>query len=230
MDQHGFPTLFITITENKWHFPKHSHFQDYCQTTFSPPCHNAFAETMFIVHSLRQLCSQFICGSLTRFNTHILRDCRHPSVNNVKTFFYRIEFQRRGTPHVHLLVWLKHVNNLNLQNFSAHVPQQNLAFNVETPQQSTGTLSNFLQVSEEPNTVNSQTNALLLLHTQLDHQLGIRAHIPSINYALRSHMDIQSSDGYDMLLTYVSSYATKMHDDHIAENFYGSNVMQPSAT
>ena len=64
----------------------------------------------------------------------------------------------------------------------------------------------------------------MLHHTQSDHSNGIRPYIPNVLYALSSHMDVQCTDGYGMLLAYVSSYATKMHDCHAGEALYCSSI------
>ena len=36
---------------------------------------------------------------------------------HVSSYFYRIEFQQRGAPHVHSLLWMKNKNNKDAQNF-----------------------------------------------------------------------------------------------------------------
>ena len=153
VQQHGFPTLFITVTADEWNFPKHTFFNDHIQASHSCPGDDAFAETMAIVHTLQQLCTQYICGAATRFTKHVLSDYRHPKRSNVLAFFYRIEFQRRGTPHIHLFVWLKHLLEVDLKKFSANVPLDNLslAYNVHHLQNSSTTLPAFLRIRNEEN-------------------------------------------------------------------------------
>ena len=50
------------------------------------------------------------------------------------------------------------------------------------------------------------------------------AYVDTINYALRSNMDVQCTDGHDMVLRYVNSYVTKMQDAFIADTLYDSNI------
>ena len=54
--------------------------------------------------------------------------------------------------------------------------------------------------------------------------LRIRPYVKSINLAYSSHVDIQTTNGYGLLLQYFPSYVTKMHDGCIGEVFYDDNV------
>ena len=44
---------------------------------------------------------------------------------NVLTYFYRFEFQDRGTVHLHMLVWLKDMTKMKLDAIRADIPWQN---------------------------------------------------------------------------------------------------------
>ena len=203
--QFGFPTLFITLTANEWHFPKHEFFRQRCDSCYSCPTNDAFSKTMCIVHTLQQFCSQYICGSASQFNNHLLANKRHKSSKNVLAFFHRLEFQNRGTPHIHLLVWLRHLSQIDIGRFSAHVPSHNitLAFNVHHLQKSHKPLPSFVVVREEANAVDESSNTLLLQHSTSDHSCGIRPYVDTINYALRSNMTsnalMVTTCFYDML-------------------------------
>lgn len=45
------------------------------------------------------------------FFTEVLGHETHP-VSQIKDYFYRIEFQQRGSPHVHMLLWIKDAPNI----------------------------------------------------------------------------------------------------------------------
>ncbi len=62
-----------------------------------------------------------------------------PDRSNIKTYFYRFEFQKRGTLHLHLLVWLDNAKYIQLPHFRGDLPPHNggLRYFVETLQKST---------------------------------------------------------------------------------------------
>ena len=47
------------------------------------------------------------------------------SFDNILTYFYKFEFQGRGTVHVHLLVWLKDIKQIRLNLLQADIPWAN---------------------------------------------------------------------------------------------------------
>ena len=51
-----------------------------------------------------------------------------------------------------------------------------------------------------------------LHHDSEDARKGIRAYMPDVIGAIKSHMDVQASDGRGMLLRYVASYVPKFSD------------------
>ena len=46
-------------------------------------------------------------------------------MKNVKTSFYRFEFQHKGTVQLHLLVWLKHLPKAQHDRIHADIPTTN---------------------------------------------------------------------------------------------------------
>ena len=50
---------------------------------------------------------------------------RFPSTDNVKTYFYRDEFQDKGTLQVHLLIWLNSLKYIDYKRIHASVPMYN---------------------------------------------------------------------------------------------------------
>ena len=70
-------------------------------------------ETLHIVHVLEQLVRGYMCGSKTnRWKNHVFANSKTKSIDNVQTYFYRFEFQQRGTVYLHMLVWLKDLKSL----------------------------------------------------------------------------------------------------------------------
>ena len=51
-----------------------------------------------------------------------------------------------------------------------------------------------------------------LHHDAEDERKGIRAYMPDVIGGIKSHMDVQASDGRGMLLRYVASYVPKFSD------------------
>ena len=57
-----------------------------------------------------------------------------------------------------------------------------------------------------------------------DENAGCRGYVDTILTSLKSHMDVQSSDGKAMLLKYVTSYVTKLKDHEILDIYHGSDI------
>ncbi|XP_061193259.1 uncharacterized protein LOC133201473 [Saccostrea echinata] len=51
-------------------------------------------------------CTRYFDHRFRIFMNSVLR-CDHHPIGIVKDFFYRIEFQQRGSPHVHMIVWIE---------------------------------------------------------------------------------------------------------------------------
>ena len=47
---------------------------------------------------------------------------------NVKTYFYRLDFQKRGTAHLHLLIWLQDITKIKHQFIRADIPNDHPDF------------------------------------------------------------------------------------------------------
>ena len=51
-------------------------------------------------------CSRYFEHRVQEFlNTILKGDCE--PIGKVKDYFYRVEFQQRGSPHIHMLVWIE---------------------------------------------------------------------------------------------------------------------------
>ena len=65
---------------------------------------------------------------------------------------------------------------------------------------------------------------IIFNQSSLSTEHNIRPFVNCINYAYGSHGDVQSTDGYGLLLQYVSLYVTKLHDDCIGNALHDLDV------
>ena len=113
--QYGYPDVFITVSPYEWTFSTHIWFQNAAKTSGKMPTQLASLETLNIVHALEQTVRGYLCGTNSlRWKQHLFDYDKHATKNNVKNFFYRIEFQGRGTARIHLLVWLEDLSKCSL--------------------------------------------------------------------------------------------------------------------
>ena len=210
----GFPTLFVTISADKWCMNKPFWVQDRYQHHGLAQTQDSFAESFQIIHSLQQLvCGLFAGSTHSKWTSHLLSNHKHKTRSNILAFFYRLEFQRRGTPHIHALFWLKNIKAINLKPFTADIPNNNLALAHHIRHtQASNKPTNPRHLSPNPTHI-TDDNIFIFNQSSLGSQHNIRPYVDCINYAYGSHVDVQSTDGYGLLLQYVSSYITKLHDD-----------------
>jgi len=129
VERFGFPNLFVTITANEWEMPKPFWCSARTELTNLAGTSDAFAETMSIVHALQEIVNGLYAGSNHKnWRQHLLANCKHRDRRNVKAYFYRIEFQKRGTPHIHALFWIDKLHEIDLRRLSADLPQDNLKY------------------------------------------------------------------------------------------------------
>ena len=103
--QFGNPSLFITISPYEWTFPFPPWLENLRALTGYGPTNLAQFETMHIVNVLEQLVRGYMCGSHTnQWVNHLFSYKRKKNKKNVLTYFYRCEFQDRGTVHLHMIV------------------------------------------------------------------------------------------------------------------------------
>ena len=171
-------------------------------------------ETMHIVHVLEQLVRGYMCGSNTnRWTNHLFSYKRKKNQKNVLTYFYRFEFQDRGTGYLHMLVWLKDITKIKLEAIRADIPWSNklLAQQVLHLQPSDKPGVSFFQ--QETRVSSHKGRQLLqLFHPSEAFAKFLRAYVSTILPSLKCRMDIQTSDGKGMLLRYAASYVSKWHD------------------
>lgn len=51
-------------------------------------------------------CSRFFDNRVKQFIKIVLKS-EHNPIGRVRDYFYRVEFQQRGSPHIHILIWLQ---------------------------------------------------------------------------------------------------------------------------
>ena len=209
--QFGFPSLFITISPGEWSFPKPQWFAQRQQYAGVDPKAIPYQLSVHIMHILEQIARGYISGVNTqRWRTHACADRRSPGNNNVQAFFYRFEFQKRGTPHVHMLLWLKSMKNLDPNRFSASLPANVLLASHVEKYQSGGKENK--SIRPRPEVTSFEKNKIKFNYTEDDDRAFRRAYIDTVLSSLECHMDVQCADGKDLLLQYSTSYVAKMKD------------------
>ena len=64
---------------------------------------------------LGQYIRGYLCSTNTnRWKDHLSAKKSDPSSHNVTNYFYRFEFQKRGTLHTHILIWLEDMNEVDV--------------------------------------------------------------------------------------------------------------------
>ena len=132
--------------------------------------------------------------------------------HNVVTYFYRFQFQSRGTLHLHMLVWVKGLTLIRSNLLTGSIPWGHSdAFLVADTQESS---LSCLQLFSWPDSFEDKldgTSTLRFHYGEEESQINLRAYVLTLLGALRCCTDAQVPDGRGMLLKYVSSYVTKMH-------------------
>ena len=127
------PDLFITLTVGEWDFPKCKWLDVRSRMTSDNIQMLPYDISVHIMNTLEQYARSYITGAsdTKKWKRHLLADKKHMR-SNVKKYFYRFEFQDRGTPHLHMLVWLTNMTTIEKERFSASadtdIPE--VAFNV----------------------------------------------------------------------------------------------------
>ncbi|KAF4651646.1 hypothetical protein FOL46_000212, partial [Perkinsus olseni] len=184
--QIGLPTLFTTFTINERSFPWPNWFVRDMELQDNLPVDNGMGVTLHGHHIIEQLLKGLFAGNVRegRGNPTVLRNARSGE-ESLKCFFYKVEFQQRGTLHVHALFWSKDVEHSQLfeksrEDFPLNDPF--LCALVRTIEVRT------LQVDET------------------------RRYSPALLRVLRSHHDLQFGTPRDLLLSYITHYVSKAAD------------------
>ena len=129
-------------------------------------------------------------------------------LKNVETYFYRFEFQEKGTVHLHMLVWLKKLDQIRLNLTKGDIPwsSMKLAKTVAKLQKSD---KDYLDEMVQQIGENSSLNPF---HPADAFAVNLRLYISTMTPSLKCRMDVQTADGQGMLLKYAASYVSKWHD------------------
>ena len=146
--------------------------------------------------------------------------------HNVVTSFFRFQFQLRGTLHLHMLVWVKGLTLIRSNLLTASIPWGNSsdAFLVADTQKSS---SSCLQLFSGPDSFENKpdgTSTLRFHYREGESKRNLRAYVLTLLGALHCCTDVQVADGRGMLLKYVSSYVTKMHESATSEGLHCTDV------
>lgn len=168
-------------------------------------------ETQHIAHSLEQIVRGYVAGKNTnRWKNTLFADARDNTLPNVEHYFYRFEFQKRGTLHVHVLLWLRDLAAIDLGKVRATIPfsRPDEAFLVADLQTSSKTV---LPPNNRPTRVHSTGHQQYIEFTYgpTERAKNIRAYVTTLLGSLHCRVDHKSSDGKGMLLKYVSSYVSR---------------------
>ena len=228
VQQFGLPDVFITISPFEWSFP-FPHWLDQLRSqTGHGPTQLAAFETYHIAHTLEQIVRGYLCGSNDkRWSNHVFSYNRIAKYSNVRTYFYRFEFQNRGTLHIHLLIWLKDITKTQHQFIRADIPRTNpplayLAYKLQKSDKHSPNLN--LQNEDSFFEMRDGKHVHHLKHPAAEFALNLRAYISTVLPTLKCSMDYQTTNGVGMLLRYVSSYVTKFRDDTPIDGLYSYNL------
>ena len=224
--QFGYPSVFLTISPYEWTFPFPEYLQKIRQATGNGPTNLASLETLHITHVLEQIVRGYLCGSNNqKWKTHVFNYSGLPNKSNINTYFYRFEFQERGTAHLHLLVWLKNLKKFAHPLLRADIPwhDPDLAFIVQSLQKSD---KGCLPINPEPTEFVEENNRVKLsLHYPPEaFAMNLRAYLSTVLPALKCRMDVQLTDGKAMILRYVTSYVSKWHDGYSNQGLYSMHI------
>ena len=111
----------------------------------------------------------------------------------------------------------------NLLRASTPWENRNNAFLVADTQKSSSSCLAVFQGPDSFERDNGSTN-LRFHYTEEDAERNLRAYLTTLLGALRCRTDVQVADGRGMLLKYVSSYVTKMHESVTSEGLYCSDM------
>ncbi|CAK0818116.1 unnamed protein product, partial [Prorocentrum cordatum] len=245
--QLGFPTLFVTLSPLEWSTPFHVWVEDEMRRTLRSRTWLPAAETYHLSHVLTQAIVGLLTGTQGKATSressawthHVLagKDAEGKPTQRVITQFARIEFQDgkrkrggpnarhayhgSGRPHVHCLVWLEKVASIDLPSkVSATIPddeEQEQLYHIVMGSQTSTHGSHPWPERKEESTWDERGKTLRLHHTARDLHHKLRAYMPAVIAGMKSHMDVQTSDGRGMLLRYVSSYTAKFSDQFSSE-------------
>ena len=223
--QFRFPNIFITISPSEWFFPLPPWLENLQQISGLGETNLADFETLHFVNTLEQIVRGYLCGSNDcKWRNHLFANTLKTAENNVLNYFYRYEFQKRGTVHLHMLVWLKNMQPINVTPIRADIPWADIdsAYLVYSLQKSDK--DNLPICNESKVETENRKSLLKICHPEEAFEQNIRGYISTLLPSLQCSMDVQSSDGHGLLLKYVSSYVAKSQDVYHSESLYSPHT------
>jgi hypothetical protein len=224
--QYGPPSIFLTISPYEWSFPVPPWLASLRFLTGKGPTQLAYFETTHITHVLEQIIRGYLCGSNDKkWSNHVFNYNNIATFSNVQTYFYRFEFQGRGTVHVHLLVWLKDIKRIRLKLLRADIPWADPQLSYEVSKLQKSDKGAFVLTNDQTEVLSVRETQVVKLHHPAEaFALNLRAYISSLIPSLKCRMDVQTSDGHGMLLRYVTSYVSKWQDSFETGSLYSIHV------
>lgn len=108
--QLGIPAWFCTFSaaETKWHSLLRClwRLQKKEEPTDDDINAMTWIDTCKLIKSDPVTCARYFDHRFQAFIHDVLKDKSHP-IGEIADFFYRVEFQQRGSPHIHMLIWIK---------------------------------------------------------------------------------------------------------------------------
>ena len=226
----GYPSLFITISPSDWSFPLPAWLDDISRRSGYGATQMPCFETYHFMHVLERIVRGYLCGSNDcNWRNHVFSYNRTAS-KNIQAYFYRFEFQKRGTVHIHFLVWLKQPRYIDLQRLRGEIPLGNSLLLYHVNKYQTANRSS-LPIHDAATTVRQLHNReeIVLSHSAESFGNGLRWYIDTVLCTLKSSMDVQATNGKGMILKYVASYVSKAHESFHSDALY-CRSLSPSTT
>ena len=119
--QLGIPTLFISLSaaDTKWPQLLQSIYllTKKTQITIEQLEQMPWTEKCDLISKDPGTCALYFNNRVKNFFKHILKS-PHSPLGKLENFFYRVEFQHRGSPHIHALLWIKNAPHYEKDNDS----------------------------------------------------------------------------------------------------------------
>ena len=121
--QNGCPSIFLTLSCAEFDWPEL--LKEICETVYRRKVSNEEIESLSKAEKNKLLSENVVQTSL-HFHKRIekmfllMKDDFFDGPNkkyHVNSYFYRVEFQQRGSPHIHSLLWLKDEDGQEAPNF-----------------------------------------------------------------------------------------------------------------
>ena len=224
--QFGLPSLFVTISPSEWSFPTPLWLDDIREEGGYGPTNLRFFETLHFLHVLEEIVhSHLCCSNDSKWSHHLLSYNNNKRVNNILTYFYRFEFQKRGNLQIHFLVWLKSIKYIDYNVIRGDILDNdpNLLHLVNKCQRAN---KSSLPINEDPTHITENNNIPIIhiSHPSTAHNIGLRGYIDTLLPVLKSSMDVQTTNGKQMLMKYVTFYVSKGKESFHTDTLYTSTL------